>query len=255
METVTKTGRNVYGTDLIVTYHPERDLVLVQEINGKQGDGGRFTSNALLSTLGYNEKDNVQQFVKNNNLHWSGNGLRGALLLVNDTIGLVVKSLGSFILFEALLPSRVKGFHQIIDLRTKDRHYGFFLQQIHGLRLAKLQGSYNATKEADYPYTKGEYIYMNPEGPDFYVPVSPVPMEINAQFKALPDNLCSRKYMAPSSRIRNLRKSKTTLVVYVAESPSRLAMGNQGECFFVPVGTSFGEVRCPWESNDHSHAM
>jgi hypothetical protein len=255
METDKKTGRNVYGTDLIVTYCPGRDLVLVQEVNAQQGSGGRFTSDALLSTLGYTEEDNVQQFVKNNNLHQSGNGLRGALLLVNRCIGLVVRSKGSFILFEPLLPSRDQGTHRILDLRKNNRHYGFFLQQIHGPRLAKLQASHNATKEADYPYSKQGCVYMNPAGPDFYVPVSTVSEEMTTKFQRLQDNLCSRNYTAPSSRIKNLRKSNTTLVVYVADSPARLSMGDQANCFYVPVGQPVGQVDCPWKSKDGTHAL
>jgi hypothetical protein len=253
METSTRPGRNVYGTDFVVTYSPRRDMVFVQEISCKEGDSGRFTPNALISTLGYTEEKDVYQFVKNNNLHYAGKGLRGALLLINNCIGLLVLSRGSYILFEVLLPCVLRGSYRIIDLRKRDRHFGFYLQQVRGDRLAVLQAKYRyKTREEGYPYMKEGYIYMYPGGPDFYIPGSNIPKEIMSEFKSLPENLCTHMHNNPSSRIKHLRKSKKTVSLYVADSCSRLSMDKQADCFYIPVGAEYGEKDCPWKRNDGS---
>ena len=229
--------------------------MLVQEITDEQGDSGRFTQDALLSTLGYTRNDKIQMFVKNNNLHYAGNGLRGPLLLINYHIGLIVQSRGAFILFQVLYPSREQGRHFILDLRRKNRYYGFFLQQVYGERVLKLQASKNKTRFAPYPYTIEGYVYMNPNGPDFCIPPKKVPDEIKQRFQRLPpDNFCSKDYTTPSHHIRNLRNAKSSLVLYVADSYTRTFLGEQADCFYVPVGEPI-EVECPWESRDGSHAM
>ena len=244
----------MYGSDYIVVYSNRGDKVLVQEITSEQGDSGRFTQNALLSTLGYSQREKIQLFVKNNNLHCAGNGLRGPLLLINYRIGLILKSRGSFILFQVLYPSRERGQNFILDLRKKDRYYGFFLQQVYGARVLKLQASKNKTRFAPYPYTIEGHVYMNPDGPDFCIPPTSVPEEFMKRFNRLPDNFCFKNYSTPSPHIRNLRNAKSSLVVYVADSFSRTYLGERANCFYAPVGEPI-PVECPWESRDGSNAM
>ena len=244
----------MYCSDYIVVYSNRGDKVLVREITSEQGDSGRFTQNALLSTLGYTQRDKIQLFVKNNNLHCAGNGLRGPLLLINYRIGLILKSRGSFILFQVLYPSRERGQNFILDLRKKDRYYGFFLQQVYGARVLKLQASKNKTRFAPYPYTIEGHVYMNPDGPDFCIPPTSVPEEFMKRFNRLPDNFCFKNYSTPSPHIRNLRNAKSSLVVYVADSFSRTYLGERANCFYAPVGEPI-PVECPWESRDGSNAM
>ena len=91
--------RNVKGKDRVVTYIASTDTVCVRRIHSFQGDNGRFSSESLLQTLGFTADMATMQFVMNNNLHNDGNGCRDAVLLVNLCIGMIVKSIGSFICF------------------------------------------------------------------------------------------------------------------------------------------------------------
>ena len=84
--------RNVRGKDRIVTYIGSSDTVCVNHVNASQGDNGRFTCESLIETLGFTSDMDIMQFVMNNNLHNNGKGCRGAVLLVNLCIGMIVKS-------------------------------------------------------------------------------------------------------------------------------------------------------------------
>lgn len=105
--------RTVYGRDRVVTYNEKTDTVSVRYIQAHQGDRGRFSPELLLKTLGINEEAATMQFVMNNNLHNDGKGCRGAVLLVNLCIGMIVQSVGTFILFRVLCPRRLSGFKVI----------------------------------------------------------------------------------------------------------------------------------------------
>lgn len=210
VDTKSGRGRNVYGTDLVISYCSQRDIVLVRQITGKQGDGGRYTISRLLLGMGHKERDDVLLFVKNNNLHEAGHGLRGALVIINNVIGLVTKTKGTCILFQVLLPNRWRDSFHVIDLKRKDRYHGYFLQQVHGERPAVLQSEhFERIKQVGYPYMKGGYVYMDPAGPDFCIPSNNIPDDVRLKFDRLRDNLCIRNNTA-TSRNPNLPKSKET---------------------------------------------
>jgi hypothetical protein len=246
-----ETSRKVYGSDLIVTYAEVDDTVFVKQIHSWQGNNGRFSSNALLETLDFTPDMATMQFLKNNNLHNAGKGLRGALLIINLTIGMIVKSVGSFILFNVILPRRLAGF-KIIDLGKKDRFYGFFLQQIRGPRIAALSSRRHGktTGQDLYPYCIEGHVYMDPSGPDFCVSeyIANIPKTIAEKFETLRENLCLRDdNKKTTSHIRNLRKSSKANVLYVADSKSRVDVPESGDCFYIPVGAPIEEVECPWK--------
>jgi hypothetical protein len=261
----TQATRNVYGCDLVVTYMESNDTVRVNHIFAEQGDNGRFTTASLLETLGYTTETATMQFLKNNNLHKPGKGTRCAVVLVNLCIGMVVKSVGSFILVHVLYPRRYSGY-EIIDLRVRDRFYGFFLQQIHGPRIGSmspLRHGHERGRE-NYPYCIEGYVYMDPSGPDFCIPLSidivartnqkkaDEYQKVLAEYKSLKENLCYRNEKKTSSRVRNLRKSKKSNVVYVVDSKSRVDMGDHADCLYIPVTAPFDPVACPWKKSDGS---
>ena len=226
----------------------------MQEIDCHQGINGRFTADALLSTLGHANEPDVYQFVKNNNLHIGGKGRKGALVLINKCIGLVVQSRGSTILFKGLLPRSVQGSYQLLDLMVKDRPFGFYLQQVCGEGLGTLQAWYRLlTKDEAYPYSRDGYIYMYPGGPDVYI-AGVIPEDIQTEFEKIPDNLCTRTYNKPGSKVKHLRKATTTMVCYVVNTSSRLRMENYADRFFIPVGDEVGIWNCPWANKDGSHS-
>lgn len=251
MGTMERTGRKVYGIDYVVTYSPRRDMVFVQEITCHQGMNGRFTANDLLSILGHATEPGVLQFVKNNNLHTGGRGGRGALVLKNKCIGLAVHTRGSTLLFKALLPRSLHGSFELLDLTNRDRHFGFYLQQVRGERLGELQSWYRSlTRDESYPYSHDGFVYMYPGGPDVYV-AGKVPQEIQSTFESVPDDLCTRTYTQPSLIVRKQRKKKTTVVCYVADSESRLNMHGYANRFFIPIGDEVGKSLCPWILDDN----
>ena len=255
--------RTVYGRDRVVTYNENTDTVSVRYIQAHQGDNGRFSLEILLETLGINEKAATMQFVMNNNLHNDGKGCRGAVVLINLCIGMVVQSTGTFIMFHVLCPRRLSGF-KVIDLRIKDRYYGFFLQQIRGpcigVPTSRHYGSkHHPTGVHSYPFCEPYIIdgkvYMDPSGPDFCVPVlMKTVKEVNEtlakKFTALVNNLCCTNDEKTSSRIRNLRKSKKANVLYVVDSEARVAMNNNADMFYVPAGSPVPGVKCPWKRTD-----
>ena len=248
--------RNVYGRDIIVTYRGNNDTVGVNHIHSFQGENGRFTPDSLLETLGLNPEDATMQFVKNNNLHQSGKAQRGAVLLVNLCIGMIVKSVGSYILFHILYPVRKSGY-KIIDLRIRDRYYGFFLQQIRGPRIGLLLSHESRSGLENYPYCIDGHVYMDPLGPDFCEPVSlpTVSLQNEAivqEFRALKENMCSRSEEKTPKRIKHLRKSRKANVLYVVDSDHRLNMGVSADLFYVPSGSPRDHVQCPWKRTDGS---
>lgn len=265
------TQRTVYGRDRVVTYTESSDTVSVRYIHSHQGDKGRFSPQCLLETLGFNEETATIQFVMNNNLHKDGKGCRGAVLLVNLCIGMIVQSVGSFILFHVLCPRRLSGF-KIIDLRIKDRYYGFYLQQIRGpcvgVPSTHRHGPTNnidTTGVHNYPYCVPYIIdgrvYMDPAGPDFCVPVVMDTVKesneiIANEFTALVNNLCSRSDTKTRIRTRNLRKSNKANVLYVVDSRARVDMGNNADMFYVPAGAPVPGAKCPWKrTNGQSDEM
>lgn len=259
------TQRTVYGRDRVVTYTESSDTVSVRYIHSHQGDNGRFSPQCLLETLGFNEETATMQFVMNNNLHKDGKGCRGAVLLVNLCIGTIVQSVGSFILFHILCPRRHSGF-KLIDLRIKDRYYGFYLQQIRGPCIGvPTTLRHGPTNEHNYPYCVpyiiDDRVYMDPAGPDFCVPVVMDTVKesneiIANQFTALTNNLCVRSDKKTTSRMRNLRKSHKANVLYVVESRARVDMGNNADMFYVAAGAPVPGAKCPWKrTNGKSDEM
>ena len=244
-----KSPRTVYGKDLVVVYAVRRDFVSVYEICG-----GRFTLEEMKDAIGISAKKEVLLFVKNNNLHDAQDGLRGVLMLVNHRIGVVVKTVGSYILFQVFLPTREAGSFRVIDLRIHNRRYGFYLQQVFGSRVGTLTCAQRMREMiCGYPYSRNsEHIYMNPDGPDFLVPAykSEVPTTMWKRFERLPDNLSTKTYCDPCKKIVRLRKSETTNVVYVKNHALIKGMGNKADHFFVPCGVPHEERDCPWPSRD-----
>lgn len=249
--------RKVYGTDLVVAYRGKKDNITVQEITSKEGDNGRYTSSGLLKAMGYNdEKEEVCLFIKNNNLNYAGNGLRGVLMLVNHRIGLVIKSVGTFILFQVLLPRRLAGSFEILDLCYKNRQYGFYLQQVRGERPARLNYEHRMREKVHgYPYAKNTHVYMNPLGPDFFVTeyAKNIPSELWRKFSSLTDNLCAKNYEEASSQVQFLRKSSVTTVVYLREDPIRMSLERMADKYFIPCGDPHGERLSPWPTRDGSY--
>lgn len=250
--------RNVYGRDIIVTYSGNGDTVGVNHIHSYQGENGRFTPDSLLETLGLKPEDATMQFLKNNNLHQSGKAQRGAVLLVNLCIGMIVKSVGSYILFHILYPLRKSGY-KIIDLRIRDRYYGFFLQQIRGPRIGPLSTRRHETRTglANYPFCIDGHVYMDPLGPDFCEPVSlqTVSLQNEAiaqEFLALKENMCSRSEKKNLKEVKLLRKSRKANVLYVVESDRRVNMVVVADLFYVPYGSPRDHVQCPWKRTDGS---
>lgn len=255
-------GRNVYGSDLIVTYTESSDEVSVKRIFSHQGNNGRFTPTALIESLGYTPETATKQFVKNNNLHDPGKCCRGAVVLINLRIGIIVKSVGSYILFHSVLPVRSNGF-EIIDLRRKDRYFGFYLQQIRGQRMGKMScrrhgpQTYEDGDELPYviPYTIKGNVYMDPEGPDFCVsksvgvpPQSPPP-SILEQFSLLEDNLSTTVEEKTKKKHKYRRKCSKGNVLYVVDNDSRVGIPNKSDCFYLPYAWPVEEVMSPWKKD------
>jgi hypothetical protein len=192
------------------------------------------------------------QFLKNNNLHNQGKALRGAVLLINLRIGMIVKSVGSFILFHVLFPRRLSGF-EIIDLRKRDRFYGFFLQQIRGPRMGLMSSRRHGNKTVGnlYPYCIEGNVYMDPSGPDFCVSknIANVPSTIAQDFEHLEENLFLKLDEKTSSAVRNLRKCKKANVLYITDSDSRVDVRETADTFYIPVGAPIKQVNCPWKED------
>ena len=111
--------RNVKGFDYIVTYSDRNDTVSVRTIYEAQGINGHFTPDALLATLGFTHATATLQFVKNNNLHYSGKALQGAVLLVNLNIGMIVKSVGTYMLIpNYLIITKINAIHYVLLLNS-----------------------------------------------------------------------------------------------------------------------------------------
>ena len=250
-------GRNVKGKDLVVTYNAQNDTVSVRTIHEEQGNNGRFTPDSLLQTLGFTTETATLQFVKNNNLHYSGKALQGAVLLVNLCIGMIVKSVGTFILFHVLFPRRRSGF-RIIDLRRRNRHFGFFLQQIRGQRMGVMSTRRHGPGDLNYPYIIDGHVYMDPAGPDFCVAVSMTTVQeadsaVAEEFLRLKENLCLRTQGKTPWHIRHLRESNKANVIYIVDSNARVDLDEASDMFYIPVGDPNDDgVKCPWKGSDGS---
>ena len=250
------TGRTVVGKDIVVTYLQWTDQVSIKHILDSGGINGRYTPQLLIESLGFTSQTATMQFVKNNNLHNGGKALQGALLLINFRIGLIVKSVGSYILFQTLLPRRLSGF-KIINLMRSNRQFGFFLQQIRGPRLgilSSLRHGGNQSELEPHPYIIDGYVYMSPFGPDFYVtiPTENIPPSVNGEFDSYLDNLSSTCFLKTSHRIKNLRKSQKGNVLYVcADAKSLVNLDKSADMFYIPVGIAReDDVKRPWKSLD-----
>ena len=250
------TGRTVVGKDIVVTYLQWTDQVSIKHILDSGGINGRYTPQLLIESLGFTSQTATMQFVKNNNLHNGGKALQGALLLINFRIGLIVKSVGSYILFQTLLPRRLSGF-KIINLMRSNRQFGFFLQQIRGPRLgilSSLRHGGNQSELEPHPYIIDGYVYMSPFGPDFYVtiPTENIPPSVNGEFDSYLDNLSSTCFLKTSHRIKNLRKSQKGNVLYVCADAKSLAnLDKSADMFYIPVGIAReDDVKRPWKSLD-----
>ena len=118
--------RNVYGSDIIVSYNDKEDQVLVCMVTPEMGSLGRFSLGDIESLLGFRCGSRTKHFIKNNNLHDPKKGMRGALVMIDHRIGLVVRCTGSFILLQVLLPKKDAGLVLLLDLRSCEGHTGFF---------------------------------------------------------------------------------------------------------------------------------
>lgn len=250
------TSRTVRGMDIVVTYVEGDDLVSVKYIQDSQGNNGRFTPELLVESLGFTSQTATMQFVRNNNLHKGGKALHGALLLINLRIGVIVKSVGCYILFQTLFPRRRSGF-SIINLMRKNRHFGFFLQQIRGPRIGILSSRRHGGSQGQsepYPYVIDGNVYMSPFGPDFYatLPSDNIPPSINGEFDSYLDNLSTTCLKKTSRRIKNLRNAQKGNVLYVcADTKSLVQLNKSADMFYVPVGVSLDEdVKRPWKTSD-----
>ena len=252
------TGRTVHGKDIVVTYLESTDQVSVNYILDSEGNNGRYTPQLLIHLFGFTSQTATMQFVRNNNLHKGGKALKGALLMINFCIGMIVKSVGSYILFQTLLPRRLSGF-KIINLMRKNRQFGFFLQQIRGPRLGILSSRRHGGNQPElepYPYVIDGYVYMSPFGPDFYVTIPPenIPPSIKGEFDSYLDNLSSTCDLKTSHRIKNLRNSQKGNVLYVCADVKSLGqLYKSADMFYIPVGVAPEEdVQRPWKCSDGS---
>jgi hypothetical protein len=185
--------RNIYGTDFVVTYVTTTEEVVITKVSKERSSSGRFTPAELCSCVGKNSK--CLLFLKNNNLQDSKNGLRGALLLVNNKIGLIVHTHRTHILFQVLLPLAMSSEFLCLDLCKSQGNHGFFLQQIHGELVGVLTPQYKKTNHL-YPYLVDGYLFMDPAGPHFFkgLSISAVPKKTLKCFEGEEDNLTKLSY-------------------------------------------------------------
>jgi hypothetical protein len=245
----TSTCRNVYGSDYVVSYVPRQDKVLVTCLRARAGRKDHFSPDELLLTLEYDLGQDSLHFLKNNNVQYSKEGLRGVLILLNTQIGIVVRSMGTFILFQVLLPKKRENEVVLVDLRASNDNYGFYLQQIHGTILGRLSPKCRQ-RIHPYPYMVGGHIFMDPGGPHFFPPkkLCDIPVEIAEEFRSLKDNLCTMHYdEGTPSRIRHLRNSSHGNVLYVVDDGRRTDMAASSNMFYIPIGDPHSSEKCPWD--------
>ena len=242
--------RTVHGYDLIVTFVEENDKVLVTKVYGWQGNRGRFSLPLINSAVGYRVGRGAMHFLKNNNLHDSCQGMRGVLVMIDYKVGLIVRSIGSHVIFQVLLPRRLSGQILLINLVDDEGHHGFYLQQIHG-RLVSRTTPRLRQRHKPYPYLIGGNLYMDPAGPDVCTPMrlSDVPISIKERFVRLQDNFCTRTAIT-SSRIGNARRANICNTLYVVDTTSRADLGKSGNMFYIPFGEPYDRVLSPWEGDE-----
>ena len=86
----------------------------------------RVTPESLCTLLGLKNDPTWLHFLKNNNLQDSHNGLRGVLILIDYEVGLIVRSAGTHVLLQVLLPRSDRPQWKLVDLSQGNFHYGFF---------------------------------------------------------------------------------------------------------------------------------
>jgi hypothetical protein len=248
-------GRNVYGKDVVVVYQPKIDTIVVREVLACQAKDNRFTPEKLLASLGCDVSIEPDIFLRNNNVHDTRNGLKGVLVLINLQIGLIVRSIGSFILFQVLLPKAHVDEVILIDLRIQNRICGFFLQQIHGTMVGSITVHCRHNAQP-YPYLVEGNLYMDPGGPHCFVSksLSQIPQSLLIEFQALNDNLCKTSYDRVSSSDRNRRKSKYSEVIYMIDDKTRTRLAELSDQFYVPIGDPYGAKLCPWRHTSENYA-
>jgi len=118
-------------------------------VTKEDGDvNGKFPPRYLQRKFGNN---NIH-FLKNNNLQLLSNGLRGTLLFIDSSIGLVHQYKGTHILYEVLFPMCDRGDFHIRNISGKDpAPTGYYLQQISGQLLGKLSPECQRTRKT-FPY-------------------------------------------------------------------------------------------------------
>lgn len=243
--------RNVYGSDIIVSYNDKEDQVLVCMVTPEMGSLGRFSLGDIESLLGFRCGSRTKHFIKNNNLHDPKKGMRGALVMIDHRIGLVVRCTGSFILLQVLLPKKDAGLVLLLDLRSCEGHTGFFLQQIHGRFVGRITNKCRK-RARPYPYIVNDTVYMDPAGPHFFIPktLSSIPKNLSTRFKSIQDNLCTRNMAPVSSYACNRRNSKMSNILYIVDVQSRCELGHMANKFFIPLGNPYGSVESPWAKTD-----
>lgn len=242
--------RNVYGSDIIVSYNDKKDQVLVCMVTPEMGSLGRLSLGDIESLLGFRSRTG-KHFIKNNNLHDPKKGMRGALVMIDYRIGLVVRCTGSFILLQVLLPKKESGRVLLLDLRNSEGHHGFFLQQIHGELVGRITNLCRK-RTCPYPYIVNDTVYMDPAGPHFFIPktLSSIPKNLSMKFKSIQDNLCTRNMAPVSSYACNRRNSKMSNILYIVDTGSRCRLGRMTNKFFVPLGKPYDSVASPWVKTD-----
>lgn len=111
-------GRNVRGgKDTVVHLHGNSVVIAMVEQR-------RHTVEQLKM-----EFPSKFHFIRNHNLHWLPQGLRGALCYVKGVVGVVVKGVGVAAIIQQLLPN---AFHDKEFFVVNLREEGFYLQQVGG---------------------------------------------------------------------------------------------------------------------------
>jgi hypothetical protein len=237
-----KQTRNVLGSDTVVSYLQSRNLILVTLVQANQSLYGRVPQANLSSFLGLEETEDCLHFLKNNNLQDAHRCMRGCLLLVNNEVGLVVRSTGTFIQFQVILPKPKHAKWRMFDLAKRELNHGFFLQQIHGPLVGRLTCTCRQRCKP-YPYVVDGYLYMDPAGPHCFLPIpeSQVPKSLVDRFHSMGDNLTTTNYHRPtSSSIKRRRRSPMGNILYVVRvSGDSTEMGDHSNKFFIPIGKPY----------------
>ena len=246
-----KKKRSLYGYDIVVSYHPSKNKVVITRILACQlTESLRVTPDTLCTLLGLKNDRTWLHFLKNNNLQDSHNGLRGVLILIDYEVGLIVRSAGTHVLLQVLLPRSDRPQWKLVDLSQGNFHYGFFLQQIQGPMVGELTCTSRQRSKA-YPYLLEGNLYMDPAGPHCFLPMPQyhIPKVILDDFFLLDDNLLlTGQHKGTSAHVRNKRRSKMGHVLYIEHTndQSFTEMGANANKFLIPIGKPHNATTCLW---------